>query len=322
MKPQPKKESPPEKSNLHPRNKHRERYNFQELIGSCPDLASFVRLNEYGDESVDFADPKAVLALNKALLKHFYDIEHWNIPDGYLCPPIPGRADYIHYVADLLGSGNGGKVPTGSPITCLDIGVGANCIYPIIGHKEYGWSFVGSDIEKSALASAAAIVNTNPSLTGNVELRLQENPRDVFRGLLYKDELFDVCICNPPFHSSFEEAQAGSLRKLSNLSHRRVTKTTLNFGGQNHELWCEGGEEQFVKTMISQSRQMPDTCFWFTTLIAKQAHIKTVQNTLKSAGVVSAKMIEMNQGNKISRIVAWTFLSREKQEEWVGKRWK
>ena len=172
-----------EKSNLHNRNKHCERYNFKELINTCPDLAKFVMINKFGDESIDFSNAEAVKMLNKALLKCFYEIDYWDIPSGYLCPPIPGRADYIHYVADLLSSCNQGVIPTGKNIKCLDIGVGANCIYPIIGNKEYAWLFVGSDIEDIAINSAIEIVEKNNALKGNIKLRLQKNPEDIFKGV-------------------------------------------------------------------------------------------------------------------------------------------
>ena len=62
-----KKVHPVEKTVLHSRNKHRERYDFKQLMITCPELAKYVKLNEYGDESIDFANPKAVKWLNKAL---------------------------------------------------------------------------------------------------------------------------------------------------------------------------------------------------------------------------------------------------------------
>ncbi len=316
-----KKEHPKEKLELHPRNKHRGRYDFKELISSCPELAPFVRLNEYNDESIDFSNAEAVMVLNKALLKHYYGINHWSIPQGYLCPPIPGRADYIHNIADLLGSCNKGVIPKGDNIECLDIGVGANCIYPIIGNKEYGWSFVGSDVEKIALQSSAKIIESNSSLKGKVELRLQPNAKDIFRGIIRKDDLFDLTICNPPFHSSFEEAQAGTIRKLSNLNRKRVTRATLNFGGKNKELWCEGGEEKFVQRMIIQSKQLSSSCFWFSTLVAKSSHLKSVYASLKKAEALEVKTISMSQGNKTSRIVAWTYLTQEQQRKWINTKW-
>ncbi len=307
-----KKKEHPKKIGLHQRNKHQGRYHFKELIISCPELAPFVRLNNYNDESIDFSDAEAVMMLNKALLMHFYEIDYWNIPQGYLCPPIPGRADYIHHIADLLGSSNNGIIPTDSQVKCLDIGVGANCIYPIIGNKEYGWSFVGSDIDPISIQSATEIIEKNTTLKGNVTLRLQLNPEDIFRGIINKDEYFDLTICNPPFHASAEEAQAGTLRKLSNLNRKKVTKATLNFGGKNKELWCEGGEEKFIQKMIFQSKEFASSCLWFTTLVAKQTHLKTIYKALKMVKTVEVKTIPMSQGNKTSRIVAWTFLNRAK----------
>lgn len=318
---QKKKEHPPKKIGLHPRNKHQGRYNFKELISSCPELAPFVRLNNYNDESIDFSNAEAVMMLNKALLKHFYEIDYWNIPQGYLCPPIPGRADYIHHIADLLASSNHGEIPTGKQIKCLDVGVGANCIYPIIGNKEYGWSFVGSDIEPISIQSATEIIKKNAYLKGNVVLRLQLNSEDIFRGIINKDEYFDLTICNPPFHASAEEAQAGTLRKLSNLNRKKVTKTTLNFGGKNKELWCEGGEEKFIQKMIFQSQEFASSCLWFSTLVAKQAHLKTIYKVLKMVKAVEVKTIPMSQGNKTSRIVAWTFLNSTQQQEWIKTKW-
>ncbi len=316
-----KKEHPKEKPGLHARNKHRGRYDFKALTKSFPELTSFVRLNEYNDESIDFANADAVITLNKALLKHYYGINHWTIPPGYLCPPIPGRADYIHYAADLLGSCNKGVIPTDNKIKFLDVGVGANCIYPIIGNKEYGWSFVGSDIEPVAIQSAAKIIETNASLKGKIDLRLQPNAKDIFRGIINTDDRFDMTICNPPFHSSAEEAQSGTLRKLSNLNGRRITKTALNFGGKNNELWCEGGEEKFVQKMITQSKPFAASCFWFSTLISKSSNLKSVYAALKNAEAFDVKTIPMHQGNKTSRAVAWTYLSAEMQKKWMETRW-
>jgi 23S rRNA (adenine1618-N6)-methyltransferase len=318
---QKKKEHPKEKLSLHLSNKHRERYNFKELIGSYPELAPFVRLNDYNDESIDFSNAEAVLSLNKALLKHYYGINYWSIPSGYLCPPIPGRADYMHHIAELLGSCNKGIVPIGNQVKCLDVGVGASCIYPIIGNKEYGWSFVGSDIEPAALKSASVIIEQNESLKGIVELRLQPDLNDLFCGIIQKDEHFDLTICNPPFHASWEEARAGTLRKLSNLNQKRITKPILNFGGKSNELWYEGGEEKFVQKMITQSKQFASSCFWFSTLISKSSHLEHVYKILQLAEVFEVKTIPMAQGNKTSRIVAWTFLNLEQQRNWIKRRW-
>ena len=260
--------------------------------------------------------------LNKALLKHFYGIEHWDIPSGYLCPPIPGRADYIHHMADLLCSKNYGKVPTGHKIRCMDIGVGANCVYPVIGNHEYGWSFTGSEIDSVAIESAKRIIELNPALHEKIEIRFQDQPNDIFFGILQKDEIIDLVVCNPPFHSSLAEAQAGTLRKLSNLNPDKKRDPILNFGGQNNELWCKGGEEKFVRDMVRQSKFFQVSCFWFSSLVSKQSHLKGVYEALKAAEAIEVKTIPMGQGNKSTRIVAWTFLTLEQQGEWRDSRWQ
>ncbi|RZL08485.1 MAG: DUF890 domain-containing protein, partial [Hymenobacter sp.] len=171
--PTPPKDLLASKTVLHPRNPHRERYDFAQLTQASPPLAGFVSVNKFGDASIDFANPEAVKALNQALLKQFYGIAHWDIPAGYLCPPIPGRADYVHYVADLLAGSNGGVLPPGKRISVLDIGVGANCIYPIIGHQAYGWRFVGSETDPVALRAARNIVAANLALQGSIDCRPQ-----------------------------------------------------------------------------------------------------------------------------------------------------
>lgn len=312
-----KKNFPAAKSSLHVRNKHKSRYDFKALTETLSELSNFVSINKYGDESIDFANPQAVKTLNKALLKHFYKIDYWDIPDGYLCPPIPGRADYMHYAADLLASGNNQNISTGKKIKVLDIGIGANCVYPIIGHQEYGWSFVGSDIDDIAVRAAKNIIEVNSALKNNVEVRLQASKQDIFKNIIHKEEKFDLTICNPPFHASAEEAQAGSQRKSRNLGNKNYTNPVLNFGGKNTELWTKGGEIVFVGRMIEESKLFKNQCFWFTSLVSKSENLGGIYAMLERAEVAEIRTSEMNTGNKVTRIVAWTFLNQKQQEDWV-----
>ncbi|MFS4466222.1 23S rRNA (adenine(1618)-N(6))-methyltransferase RlmF [Maribacter sp. 2210JD10-5] len=316
-----KKVRPTKKSSLHPRNKHRERYNLKTLSKSSPGLSQFILENQYGDESIDFFNADAVKALNKALLIHYYNITFWEIPKGYLCPPIPGRADYLHYMADIL-VGKNGKVPTGSCIKCLDIGVGANCVYPIIGTNEYGWSFIGADIDPVAIASCQTIIDRNKALNGKVEIRLQKKPKSIFFKIIAKEERFDLTICNPPFHGSQKEAQAGTLRKLRNLKNRKIQKADLNFGGQSNELWTEGGEKAFILRMIKESKDFATSCLWFSTLVSKADHLISIKKALQKVGVADFKVIPMGQGNKKSRVVAWTFFDEKERANWARNYWK
>ena len=309
-----------EKTNLHPRNQHRFRYDFDFLIKNCPELKSHVSINEHRIETIDFSDPAAVKSLNQALLISYYDIQRWDIPADYLCPPIPGRADYIHYIADLLAGSNNGIVPKGHAVQGLDIGIGANCIYPIIGNAEYSWSFVGTDIDEKAIENCSTIIEANPKLVDFISLQQQTEARFIFKNIITPEDKFAFTICNPPFHKSQEEATKGSLRKVNNLESRdfpnKTTEPVLNFGGHNAELWCEGGELGFITQMIYESAKYPMQCFWFTSLVSKQSHLSSIHKTLNKVNAVAVKTIDMTQGQKISRIIAWTFLSVAQQKQW------
>jgi 23S rRNA (adenine1618-N6)-methyltransferase len=309
------------KINLHPRNLHRGRYDFALLIAGSRELAAFVALNEYGNESINFADPAAVKALNRALLLNYYGIKDWDVPAQYLCPPIPGRADYLHYLADLLSESNGGNIPRGKSVRVLDIGTGANCIYPLIGHATYGWHFVGTDVDTVALKNAQGILEAN-QLNGAIELRLQPSPTAIFSDVTYTDEFFDLTLCNPPFHASLAEARHGSQRKWKNLGkeNNKYKNPVLNFGGQSMELCCDGGEEAFVTRMIEESKSGRDNCLWFTTMISKSSSLPHVYRALKYAGATDNRTIEMSQGQKKSRILAWTFMDKQQQRDWWNQK--
>jgi 23S rRNA (adenine1618-N6)-methyltransferase len=310
-----------EKTRLHPRNRNRERYDLKALIKAVPELKNHVKPNKYGDDSVDFSSPIAVKLLNKALLNHYYGIKNWDFPDENLCPPIPGRADYIHYAADLLGETNFGRIPTGKNITCIDIGVGASCIYPIIGVTEYDWNFIASDTNQKAIDSAKNIISSNSALTDKIDCRLQNNAKDIFYGIITREGKIDICICNPPFHSSAEDALKGTQRKVKNLTGKKTDTPQLNFSGINDELIYEGGESRFISAIIRESVRFYKNCFWFTTLVSKQSNLRGVYKALEKTKATQVKTIPMGTGNKSSRIVAWTFLTQTEQKEWRETRW-
>ena len=311
-----------EKTSLHPRNKNRDRYDLNALISVVPQLGEYIKPNKFGDDSVDFANPIAVKLLNKALLNHYYGIQYWEFPEENLVPPIPGRADYIHYVADLINESNFGRPPAGDKITILDIGTGANCIYPIIGVTEYGWKFIASDIDQKSIAAAQNIVDNNALLKGKIECRLQKNSRSFFSGIIGPDDKIDVSVCNPPFHSSAEEARKGTQRKVQNLSGKRVKTPELNFAGISNELIYDGGEHEFIHNMIAESKKFAKNCYWFTTLVSKQSNLKGIYIALDDIKATDVKTIAMGTGNKSTRIVAWTLLTKQEQKEWRETQWK
>jgi len=306
---------------LHPRNPHKGRYDLKALCKIVPELKEFLRLNPKGEETIDFSNSDAVLYLNKALLKHYYQVEKWNIPTGYLCPPIPGRADYIHYLADLLIRSNQDQPLDNKKVNVLDIGTGANCIYPIIGSQSYGWQFVATDIDPVSIENANTIVSDNVCLSKKIKLKLQKNKKAIFNGIILNKDRYDLTLCNPPFHSSIKEAQESNQRKLRNLGNEesKSAQSRRNFGGKNSELCCDGGEIEFLKQMVKESVNYSSQVCWFTSLVSKNENIRPLKKLLVKLGAEQIEVIKMSQGQKISRLIAWSFLSNAQQQAWLEK---
>jgi 23S rRNA (adenine1618-N6)-methyltransferase len=298
---------------LHHRNRHTGRYDFAKLTAASPELAAFVHVSPRGEPTIDFAEPAAVTALNRALLRLHYGVTQWDLPRGALCPPIPSRADYLHYVADLLtetaGGGAHAAPPRGPGVRLLDIGTGASCIYPILGTKEYGWRFVATELDPVSISWAQRLLDVDDALRRDVELRRQTSAKQVFRGVIHPGETFAACVCNPPFHASPSEAAAGTARKHTNLHGFRSPKPQLNFGGRSNELWCEGGEVGFVRRMIAESAAMPELCRWFTTLVSKRESLAPLEHALARAHAAEIRIIPMSAGQKKTRVLAWRFRS-------------
>ena len=303
---------------LHPRNRYQGRYDFSLLARKCPPLKAFIREGKDGQTTIDFTDPAALRCLNGALLQHWYQITGWQIPDDALCPPIPGRADLIHHLADLLASSHDGVIPSGEQLRGLDVGTGANLIYPLIGNAEYGWQFVGSDIDAEALANAEQILTANPRLQGQITLRLQSDAKSIFDGIIDTGEQFDFTLCNPPFYASAGQAQQANERKWRGLDK---TPSGRNFGGRANELYCDDGEAGFLQRMAAQSKTFAQQVFWFTSLVASADSLKTLPEQLRALGATDVRVIDMSQGNKRSRLLAWTYLDKKQRRAWRRARW-
>ncbi|UMB53004.1 23S rRNA (adenine(1618)-N(6))-methyltransferase RlmF [Lutibacter sp. A64] len=293
---------------LHVNNKHKEGYNFKDLCEVYPDLKPFVFINEYGTETLDFSNPKAVKAINTALLFKYYNITFWDFPDDNLCPPIPGRVDYIHYLADLLEAS---KICKDASI--IDVGVGANCIYPLLGNSVYGWNFLGTDIDKKSIDRAEKIIKKN-KLSNAIKLVQQKDASQIFKGILNENAKFSATICNPPFYKSQEDAMQANARKLEGLG--KQSDEARNFSGKQQELWYKGGEKAFLHTFLYESSMFKTQCFWYTTLVSKKENAESMLPSLKKLGATEIKTIPMHQGNKVTRIVSWTFLTKEEQLNW------
>lgn len=289
---------------LHPKNPHQGRYDFVRLCRYYPALQPFIVSTPNGDSSIDFSNAAAVLALNAAILASDYQITFWQLPAGYLCPPIPGRADYLHYAADLVAELSGVAKPHGKQFRLLDLGCGANCIYPILACRNFGWRAVGSDIDNTALKVAGAIVKANANLKGLIELRLQPKASELLFGIIQPGEYYDISVCNPPFYASAAEAAAANQQKWQKLGKADQGR---NFAGTANELWCEGGELAFIKKLIADSSLFASQVGWFSSLVSQQKHLPALVAQLRRLAVAEVRQIKMQHSQKTSTILAWRF---------------
>lgn len=300
---------------MHPSNPHINGYDMQALAQAVPELEAVLQVSKHGRTTIDFSNPRAVKLLNKALLVHHYGLLAWDIPEGYLCPPIPGRVDYLCHLQEFCLQ-HGFFQRKKNSIKGLDIGTGANLIYPLLANRLFNWHMVASDIDSGALKSAQSNIANNQKLGLDIELRKQDASHCIFKGIIQAGDYFDVTVCNPPFHESEDAALAGSVRKNQNLNrnkqkrHSNIAhiqqKQQLNFAGQSNELWCSGGEKRFVHNMIMESKDYGHQVGCFTCLVSKKENLSSLKRSLNKVQA-EFDVVEMQQGNKISRFIAWWF---------------
>jgi len=291
---------------LHPRNIHQDGYTFDNLVTANPDLKQYLTTRPDGSgPTIDFAQPHAVKALNQAILLHHYQLSYWDIPDGYLCPAVPGRVDYIHHLADLLTVED--ILPKGPQVHLLDIGTGANFIYPILAHHIYGWSVVGTDIDPKAIQVAEALIEVNDTLADKqLSIRHQPDPQQVLTAMIRPGEYYQATLCNPPFFASEREAGEAYTRKQEKLG-LPITQRAL--GGKAHELWTPGGEAAFLRRYIRESSEFAQQVGWFTSLVSQKESLAFAKKELERIGATEVRVIPMAQGQKKSRVLAWRFLT-------------
>ncbi len=295
---------------MHKLNPHNQSYDMKALAAVQPELEPFIITGQNGQLTLDFSDALAIKALNKAILKKDYKIDFWDLPEGYLCPPIPGRVDYLYHLKDIIHN------PSDHAVSALDIGAGANLIYPIVGARAFNWRFVATDIDSIAVNCAKQLVKVNKGLDKQIKVRLQTDENSIFNNIIHSQEYFDVSLCNPPFHSSAQEAAQGNQRKNRNLNFNKSKRGStlkankndqLNFAGTNKELWCEGGELAFIKKMIDQSVSVREQVGLFTCLVSRKDHLPPLYKALKAVGAARVETVDMAQGSKVSRFIAWSF---------------
>ena len=290
---------------MHLQNPYCNRYDLKRLVKYYPLLQKHIVLNPSGEETIDFLSSTAVYSLNKAMLLADFKLEDYDLPMGYLIPPVPGRLDYLLHMQDFISE----KLNASEEIQLrgLDIGAGANGIYCILGAQHFNWKMVGIESDLNAIDIANTNIQKTKELQDKVKILHQENKSFLFKNIIKADEKFDFLVCNPPFHNSKEEAIKGTLRKLNNLGDKtKKKKFSLNFEGQANELWCNGGEILFIKRLIKESAGFKDQIKIFSTLVAKKTSLPTIEKQLNKVKA-DYHIVPMALGNKKGRYVMWWF---------------
>ncbi|KAL6629265.1 hypothetical protein ACP70R_029030 [Stipagrostis hirtigluma subsp. patula] len=315
-----------EAPSIHPRNRYAAAApDFAALAELYPSFRPFVSVSGRGRASIDFTDFAATRELTRVLLLHDHGVNWW-IPDGQLCPTVPNRSNYIHWIEDLLSSNLIPPISSSGNVKGFDIGTGANCIYPLLGASLLGWSFVGSDVTDIALEWAKKNVESNPHIAQLIEIRnanavpfstgsetigreaARENTLDpaddqekskppILVGVVKEGECFDFCMCNPPFFESIEEA---------GLNPR------TSFGGTTEEMVCPGGELAFITHIIEDSVSLKNSFRWFTSMVGRKANLKLLISKVREAGASVVKTTEFVQGQTARWGLAWSFIAPRK----------
>ena len=290
---------------MHAQNPYCDRYELKRLASHHPQLLDHIVLNPSGEETIDFSNSTAVYELNKAMLLMDFKVDNYELPMGYLIPPIPGRLDYLLHLQAFFSKQF--NIDKNTKLRGLDIGAGANGIFCVLGSQHFNWTMVGSECDAKAVEIASANMKHTKTLKENIEIRHQENKSFLFKNIIHSDEHFDFTVCNPPFHTSKEEALRGSQRKLSNLGREFDKKNVaLNFEGQANKLWCNGGEALFIKRLIKESVGYKNQVKLFSTLVSKSASLRPIKKQLTKTKA-NFEVLSMDLGNKKSRILLWWF---------------
>ena len=149
---------------------------------------------------IDFIDVHR--ELTRALLKEDFDLE-WTIPDNHLCPGITGHINYLNEIHELL-SIDPAYSEKQSTITGIDVGTGASCIYPLLGHRLYTWKFIATDIDPESITNSRQLIELN-GLQSSIQCIQRSKEDCMLKDLLEKESSVSFTMCNPPFFGSFDE---------------------------------------------------------------------------------------------------------------------
>uniref|UniRef100_K3WZ68 AAA+ ATPase domain-containing protein n=1 Tax=Globisporangium ultimum (strain ATCC 200006 / CBS 805.95 / DAOM BR144) TaxID=431595 RepID=K3WZ68_GLOUD len=289
-------------AHLHARNRYKDNApDFYQLAQLYAPFKQYVN-DEKQTASLAWDDPFAVRELTKTLLLHDFQL-HWSLPIDRLCPPLPNRLNYLHWIEDLLLEANIAALsPSETSIYGIDIGTGASCIYALLGAQMHpNWRFLATEINAESFTSAQENVRRNPALETRVNVlrvqtqRLLREPLEQLKpsfGGANNGGVVHFCMCNPPFFDDMSEAD---------------TNPSTCCMGSSNEMVCSGGEVAFINNMIDDSLVLRHRIVWYTSMIGKKSTVRKILAVLREKQIPQTRTTEFLQGRTKRWGIAWTF---------------
>ena len=253
-------------------------------------------------KTLDWQDPEQLRTLTRALLRQHFNLRV-GLPPDRLTPAVPVRYKYIQWIQRLLDTTSGSfttEHDTNRQISGLDVGVGASCIYPLLGCATHPtWRFYGTDIDAKAISTATANVSKN-KLDPRIRLLFTTPDSPLFPLDTLGAESLDFTMCNPPFYASADERTASAAAK------KRAPRAACT--AADIEAITEGGEVAFALRMVEESRQLRDRVQWYTIQLGKDESVAAVVDELREAGCSNWAVGNLKPGHvTVRRALAWSW---------------
>ena len=276
------------------------RPDFLTLIKEFPELKKYkLKQNEDNEDEFqfDWSNNELSLLMDKSILNYYFNIKYYDIPKGFLIPPIPSRINYINLINSIITKLI--KDIDIKNIIGIDIGTGANIIYPILGYSIYKWKFICTEINKEAYNNAKLILQKN-NLENNINIIKQNNKDNIFISILNRENKYIFSMCNPPYYNYENEIKLEDKKR----------DNEYNFD----EIYYKNGEFGFFQRYFEESICYKNNVFLYTILIGKKINAENIYNKLSSySDIIKIYIMQkILTGNNVRYIIYWSFFNNYK----------
>lgn len=210
---------------------------------------------------------------------------------------------YIRWLQSLVDSTSDTYVDSYDdtrPVIGIDIGVGASCIYPLLGCAvRANWRFGGTDVDETSLGHAQKQVVLN-DMQSRIRLKKAVSQGPILDLKALGIEHADFIMCNPPFFTSKQDMLATHLTK-------KVSPSAVCTGA-DVEMITEGGDLGFVSKIVDESTKLRGQVQWYSSMLGKLSSAQAVVQKLKQTGASNWAVTSLQAGHVTKRwAVAWSF---------------